>query len=45
MGFPCGTRGKESACKAGNTSNVNSIPGSRRFREEGHGNPPQYSCL
>ena len=31
--------------KAGDIRNVGSIPGSRRSREGGHGNPLQYSCL
>ena len=30
---------------AGDIRNVGSIPGSRRSREGGHGNPLQYSCL
>ena len=41
-GFPCGSAGKESACKAGD---LGSIPGSGRSPGEGHGNPLQYSCL
>ena len=28
-----------------NAEEVSSIPGSRRFPEEGNGNPFQYSCL
>ena len=39
---PGGSDGKESACNEGELS---SIPGSGRSREEGHGNPLQYSCL
>ena len=37
--------GKESACSAGNVREVGLIPGLRRSRGEGHGNPLQYSCL
>ena len=37
--------GKETACNAGNVREVGLIPGSRRSRGEGHGNPLQYSCL
>ena len=37
--------GKESACRAGNVREVGLIPGLRRSRGEGHGNPLQYSCL
>ena len=43
LGFPGGASGKESA-KAGNSGNNVLIPGSRRFPEEGNGNPIQYSC-
>ena len=45
MGFPCGTRGKESVCKAGDTRDLGLVPGSRNSPEEGNGNPLQYSCL
>ena len=41
-GFPGGSDGKESACKAGDPG---SIPGSGRSLGEGNGNPLQYSCL
>ena len=41
-GFPGGSVGKESACKAGDQG---SIPGSGRSPEEGNGNPLEYSCL
>ena len=41
-GFPGGLDGKDSAC---NAADLGSIPGSRRFPGEGHGNPLQYSCL
>ena len=36
---------EESACNAGATGNVGSIPGSERCPGGGHGNPLQYSCL
>ena len=37
---------KEYACSAGDTSDIDSVPGSLgRFPGEGHGNPLQYSCL
>ena len=41
-GFPGGSDGNESACKAGD---MGSISGSERSPEEGNGNPLQYSCL
>ena len=41
-GFPDGSDGKETACKAGD---LVSIPGSGRPPGEGHGNPLQYPCL
>ena len=41
-GFPGGSDGKASACKAGNPG---LIPGSGRSTGEGNGNPLQYSCL
>ena len=44
-GFPCGSAGKESACSAGDTGDVNLIPGLGRSPGEGNGNPLQYSCL
>ena len=37
--------GKESACSAGDTGDVDSIPGSGRSPGEGQGNPFQCSCL
>ena len=40
-GFPGGSDRKESTC---NTGDLGSIPGSGRSREEGNGNPLQYSC-
>ena len=42
FGFPGGSEGKASACKAGD---LGSIPGSGRSLGEGNGNPLQYSCL
>ena len=36
---------KKSACKAGDTGDMGSIPGSGRFPGEGNGNPLRYSCL
>ena len=42
-GFPGGSVGKESACKA--TIDVGLIPRSGTSPGEGHGNPLQYSCL
>ena len=38
-------RGKESACKVGESVELGSIPGLERFPGEGNGNPLQYSCL
>ena len=43
--FPGGTSGKESICQWGDVGEVGSIPGLGRSPGEGHGNPPQYSCL
>ena len=37
--------GKESACSAGDTGDVGSVPESGRSPGGGHGNPLQYSCL
>ena len=45
MGFPDGSAGKESACNAGDTGDVGSIPGSGRSPKEGNGNLLQYSRL
>ena len=42
MGFPGGSGGKESTYSLGD---LGSIPGLGRSPGEGHGNPPQYSCL
>ena len=38
MGFPDGSVGKESACSAGDTADVSSIPGLGRSPGEGNGN-------
>ena len=45
LGFPCGERGKKSACNTGAAGDACSITGSGRSPGEGHGNPLQYSCL
>ena len=42
MGFPGGSEGKESACKA---EDPGLIPGLGRSPGEGNGNALQYSCL
>ena len=42
LGFPGGSDGKESAYNAGDPG---SVPGLERSPGEGHGNPPQCSCL
>jgi len=42
MGFPCGSAGKESDCKAGD---LGSIPGLGRSPGEKKGYPLQYSGL
>ena len=42
VGFPGGSDGKESTCKAGDPC---SIPGSTKSPGEGNGYPLQYSCL
>ena len=44
-GFPNGSAGKESACKAGDMGDVGLILGSGRSSGGGNGNPFQYSCL
>ena len=41
-GLPCRSKGKESACNAGDQG---SIPGSRRSSGEGNGSRLQYYCL
>ena len=45
MGFADGSAGKESACNAGDTGHVDSIPGLGKSPREENGNPLQYSCL
>ena len=46
MGFSDGSAGKESACNAGGTGDMDFIPGlGRDPLDEESGNPPQYSCL
>ena len=42
LGFPCGSVGKESSCKAGD---LGSIPGLGKSPREGKGYPFQYSGL
>ena len=42
MGFPGGSEGEESVCKAGDLA---SSPGSGKSPREGNGYPLQYSCL
>ena len=44
-GFTRWLSGKESPANAGNTRDAGSIPGQGRSPAEGHGNPPQDSCL
>ena len=39
---PCGSDGKESACKA---RDLGLIPGLGMYPRRGHGNPLQYFCL
>ena len=43
--FPGGSDGKESACNARDTGNMDSISGSERSPRVGKDNPVQYSCL
>ena len=45
VGLPRGLSGKESACNAGDTGGVGSIPALGRSPREENGNPLQYSCL
>ena len=45
MGFPGGTRVRNSPANAGDIRDVDMIPGSGRFPGEGNGYPFQYSCL
>ena len=44
-GFPDGSAGKESTCKAGDTGDAHSITGRVRSPGEENGNPLLYSCL
>ena len=44
-GLPRWLSGRESACSAGDTGEVGSIPGSGRSSGEGNGNSFEYSCL
>ena len=45
QGLPWWLSGKASACDAGATGNLGSIPGMGRSPGRGHGGPPQCSCL
>ena len=45
VGFPWWFNGKESACNAGDSGDVDLIPGLGGFLGEGNGNLLQYSCL
>ena len=45
VGFPDGSAGKKSACTAGDSGDVGSIPGSGRIPGGGNSYPLQYSCL
>ena len=45
IGLPQWFSNKESACNAGDTGDVGSIPGLGRFPGEGNGNPREYFCL
>ena len=45
LGFTGGASGKEPAANAGDTRDVDLIPGLGRSSGEGLGNPLQYSCL
>ena len=45
MGFPGGISVKNLPANAGDKGDVDSIPGSGRSPEGGHGNPLQYSSL
>ena len=45
MGISGGSVGKESACNAGDTGDMGSIPGLGGSPEGGHSNPLQYSYL
>ena len=45
MGFPSGTVLKNLPASAGDTRDVGSIPGSKRFLGVGNGNSLECSCL
>ena len=45
LGFPLWLCGRQSACNAGDTGDMDSVAGSGRFSGEGNGNALQYSCL
>ena len=45
MGFPGGAVVRNSPASAGDAKDAGSIPGSRRSRGGGNGNPLQFSCL
>ena len=45
LGLPRWLSGKESSCNAGDSRDIDSIPGLGRFLGEGNGNVLQYSCL
>ena len=45
IGLPQWLNGRESACNAGDTGDMDPIPGSETPPGGGHGNPLQYSCL
>ena len=44
-GFLDGSDSKKPTCNTGETGDAGLIPGLGRSPGEGHGNPPQYSCL
>ena len=43
--LPGGSAIKNLPANEGDAGDVGSMPGSRRFPQEGNGNPLQYSCL
>ena len=45
LGFPSGSAGKESTCRAGDTGDSGSVPGLGRSSAVGNGNLLQCSCL
>ena len=44
VGFPGGTRGKQSACQCRRRRDLGSVPGLGRSPGGGQSDPPQYSC-